>query len=355
MSTRRIIESFDLWRREGRHLALVTVVATEGSTYSKAGHRIVIADNGDFQGLVSGGCLEGDLAEHAAEVIAEGKARLLTYDLRDEADELWGLGIGCNGLIRVLLQRLGPDNDYQPFATIADWQLDAGPGRLALVVASETPGLEPGATLLLRDRQSQAFAMSDAVAEQVHQALDSSAEDGTARLTVAGQAVELLITTITPITRLLILGAGPDAAPLLKIGSELGWQVSLADHRAAYLNNPAFAKARRRWETTPATLADDINLSEFDAVVVMSHHLETDRGYLARLAGEPLRYVGLLGPRARRERLLNELGSDAGDLADRLHGPVGLDIGADSPESIALAIAAGIHRALTDTNRRWRS
>ncbi len=334
-------------------MALATVVATEGSTYSKAGHRIVIADHGDYQGLVSGGCLEGDLAEHAGAVIADGQARLLTYDLRDEADEIWGLGIGCNGLIRVLLQRLAPDNDYQPFATLADWQLDGTAGVCALVTASESPDIQPGATLLLADDRQLNFGMTIDTADAICAAMAGNPSAYSQRTKLRGRTVELLVTPIAPVTRLLILGAGPDAVPLLRFASELGWRVSLADHRAAYLADPAFSAAEQRCETTPATLARDVDLAGFDAAVVMSHHLETDRGYLAALAGQRLAYVGLLGPRARRDRLLSELGAEADDLAERLHGPVGLDIGADSPESIALAITAEIHQALTSAGRSW--
>ena len=334
-------------------MALVTVVSTEGSTYSKAGHRIVIADHGDYQGLVSGGCLEGDLAVHAAEVIAKGRARLITYDLRDDADEIWGLGIGCNGLIRVLLQRLDAENDYQPFAALADWQLNGTAASCALVTQSDVPGLDAGATLLSGAGQALHFDMAEEVADEIAAALAATSSPRTWQLKVAGQAVELLVTPVTPVTRLLVLGAGPDAVPLMRIANELGWRVSLADHRTAYLDNPAFTEAEDRREITPATLARDIDLSAFDAVVVMSHHLDTDRGYLAALAGRPLPYVGLLGPRARRDRLLAELGADAGDLAERLQGPVGLDIGADSPDSIALAIAAEIHQALSGAGRRW--
>ena len=115
MSTRQILEAFDRWRAARVPLVLVTVVETEGSTYTKAGHRILMTGAGEFQGLVSGGCLEGDLAEHARAVLASGKAELVTYDLRGEQDELWGLGIGCNGVFRVLLQPLSPDDDYAAF------------------------------------------------------------------------------------------------------------------------------------------------------------------------------------------------------------------------------------------------
>jgi len=122
MGARHILQSFRVWRTAGEPLVLATVYETAGSTYSKAGHRILIAANGDYRGLVSGGCLEGDLAERARGVAASGQSLALTYDLRDSADELWGLGIGCNGLLRVFLQPLSTANDYQPFAAIAKSQ-----------------------------------------------------------------------------------------------------------------------------------------------------------------------------------------------------------------------------------------
>src|SRR5690606_9297581 len=119
MSVRRIIEAFEAWRQRGESLVLASVYDTLGSTYTKPGHRILIASNGDYRGLVSGGCLEGDLAERARAVIDSGMPRAVTYDLRDDADDVWGLGVGCNGLIRVFLQPLTPDSGFEPFASIA--------------------------------------------------------------------------------------------------------------------------------------------------------------------------------------------------------------------------------------------
>src|SRR5262245_57277742 len=119
MGARQLIQSFHTWRAAAEPLVLATVYETAGSTYSKAGHRILLAGSGDYRGLVSGGCLEGDLAERSRVVLASGKATAVTYDLRDSADELWGLGVGCNGLLRVFLQPLLATNDYEPFSTIA--------------------------------------------------------------------------------------------------------------------------------------------------------------------------------------------------------------------------------------------
>lgn len=312
MSTKALLRRFDTWRGEGRTLVLATVVATAGSTYTKAGHRILIADSGDYQGLVSGGCLEGDLAAHAREVIASGDARVITYDLRGENEELFGLGIGCDGLLRILLQRLSPDDGYEPFAHIAGIMRGDTPGHCAIVLA---------------DRGE--FRTGDT--------LFGAAAPAT------GAADDVLHTDLRPLPRLLVLGAGPDAAPLVTLADLLGWRVTVVDHRPAYLERPAFAAADERISAPAAALATQVTLPHFAAAIVMSHHLATDRSYLATLAASPIPYIGLLGPPGRRDRLLRELGDSAAPLGDRLRGPAGLDIGADSPESIALSILSEMH------------
>ena len=136
MSVRQILATFDAWRANGAPMVLATVYETIGSSYSKAGHRILLGGHGEYQGLVSGGCLEGDLAERARTVLETAKASAVTYDMRDEADELFGLGVGCNGLIRVFLQPLLPAQGYQPFASIAQHLLANRPAAVATVVES---------------------------------------------------------------------------------------------------------------------------------------------------------------------------------------------------------------------------
>ncbi|MEO7385815.1 MAG: XdhC family protein, partial [Gammaproteobacteria bacterium] len=310
MTDKALLERFDAWRGESRTLALATVVGTEGSTYTKAGHRILIADSGDYQGLVSGGCLEGDLAAHAREVIATGDARVVTYDLRGENDELFGLGVGCDGLLRILLQRLTPAEDYEPFARIATALRGDTPGRCAIVLEGNGR-LRTGTTL---------FSTGDRIDE------------------AALAATDVLYTPLWPLPRLLVLGAGPDAAPVVMLADLLGWRVTVADHRPAYLERPAFLAADARVCAPPASLATAVTLGTFSAAIVMSHHLASDRSYLAALAGSAIPYIGLLGPPGRRNRLLRELGDGATRLEGRLHGPAGIDIGANSPESIALSI-----------------
>lgn len=315
MSNKALLQRFDTWRRENRMLALATVISTAGSTYTKAGQRLLVAESGDFEGLVSGGCLEGDLATHAGQVIESGEARVVTYDLRETTGELFGLGIGCDGLLRILLQRLSPANAYEPFARIAACMRGDVTVNCALVVG-EHGGLPLGTTLIGADADDARSGLAEA---------------------------DVLHLKLRPLPRLLVLGAGQDAVPVVALADLLGWRVTVVDHRPAYLELPSFTIAEARVSAPAADLASHVALAPFAAAIVMSHHLATDRSYLAVLAKSAVPYVGLLGPPGRRDRLLQELGNDGVALAGRLHGPAGLNIGADSPESIALSILAEIH------------
>jgi len=341
MSARQILQSFEAWQAAGEPLVLATVYDTLGSTYSKAGHRILIAGTGDYRGLVSGGCLEGDLAERARQVIAADRPTAVTYDLRDAADELWGLAVGCNGLLRVFLQPLTPTRAYEPFKSIAAVQNGTGGAGLATVIE----GPDAGATVIATATGHDARGFQAAVPATIVTGARTAAAEGVARL-VKSAGTTVLYAPLRAIPKLLVLGAGLDAVPLVGMALELGWFVTVADHRPAYLARPGFERVDRNVLVEPGQLGRALPLTEFDAVIVMSHHLPTDRKYLAELASFAHRYVGVLGPRARRERLLADLGDGAAPLHGRLKGPVGLDIGADSPESIALSILAELQSTL---------
>jgi xanthine dehydrogenase accessory factor len=346
MGARHLLQSFAAWRASGEELVLATVYETAGSTYSKTGHCILLAANGDYRGLVSGGCLEGDLVERARDVVAKERAAAVTYDLRDSADDLWGLGVGCNGLLRVFLQPLLPQHGYQPFAAIAERLAGTQAAGVATVIESARAELPAGATAVVDVAGERVFGADAAASEPLCAAARAAMRNGAARL-AEERGCRILSAPLKPIPRLLVLGGGLDAVPLVGMAHELGWLVTVADHRPGYLARGGFERAERAVLVEPGKLAQELRLADFDAVVVMSHHLATDRQYLAELASARARYVGVLGPRARRDRLLAELGDVARDLKERLKGPVGLDIGADSPESIALSILAELQATLS--------
>jgi len=355
MSTRQIVDTFDQWCHAQRNMVLATVFHTEGSTYSKAGHRILIADNGDYQGLVSGGCLEGDLAEHAARVIADGRAKRVTYDMRDDADDLWGLGIGCNGLIEVLLQRLDPPSDYEPFRSLAAAIRGRSPIVCATIIESDDETFPTGTTLIT-DVDGELLPGAQ-VPDEYRTTLTAcclqAMNKGNTHLVTheqSGKRLTVLYARVLPLPRMLLLGAGLDAIPVVNIANQLGWQLTIMDHRQASLEKAGFDRLSNAFCIQPEGLAAATDLAQFSAAIVMSHHLATDRVYLRQLAPSCIPYVGVLGPRARRDQLVEELCAAGVGGLGRIKGPIGLDIGADCAESIALSILAEIYGVLTPAN-----
>lgn len=305
---------------------LATIVSTEGSTYRKAGARMLIEANGRMTGLLSGGCLERDLAEHAEAVLTTGVPAIAQYDMRTTDDLIYGIGAGCEGAMRVLLERVEPGSRLMAELVAVVRRVGEGESA-AIVVVHRGPASGYGTYC----NGGTDAAMSAAVAS----VLDRG-RSATVSLDAERQAwVEYL----APPPHVLICGAGPDAIPLVRLLEGLGFITTVTDHRPVYLDNGDWGAARRSLGAATA-LADRLPLTRFDAAVVMSHHLESDASYLAVLGRSSIGYIGLLGPRARRERLLAMIGSDADGLRSRLRGPVGLDLGAPTPEGIALAIAA---------------
>lgn len=313
---------------------LATVVATAGSTYRKSGARMLIAPDGRHVGLLSGGCLEGDLAAHAASVLAEGNARCIAYDLRGPDDLLFGIGAGCEGAMRILLEPVGPDYPAGPALRAAHHAVSEG-RTTALICVHESPDIALGTygdgaklpeQVLLAGREVQETECSCD--------LDVDSGNGMTRA---------FVQYLAPAPNLLVCGAGPDAVPVVAAARALAWRVTVIDHRPAYAEPGRFPGATVIFASA-AEMAAMLDLSAFHAAIVMSHHFESDAAYLATLAraGIP-EYVGLLGPPARRQRLAAELGGAGADLLDRLHAPVGLPIGAVTPEGIAVSIVAQVH------------
>lgn len=296
MNPAKLLEFFDTRKERAEPLVLVTVFETAGSTYSKAGAQMLVDRNGVFRGMLSGGCLEGDLAVRAQQVLESGQAQTVTYDLGHDDDELWGMGVGCDGLMRMALQPLRPQDSYAPFDKIAE---------------------------ILRGDDRQDITLA-----------------------IGAENVEELVITVEPPPQILVLGAGLDAEPVVRFAAELGWRCTVADHRAAYIDSGDFAGAIATHCMPVAELAQTLDLDRYDAAIVMSHHLVSDRDYLEQLAATRVPYIGLLGPEHRRERLLSDLGDAAAALDDRLHGPAGLDIGGRGPAPIALSIVAQMQQKL---------
>jgi xanthine dehydrogenase accessory factor len=321
---------------------LATVVATAGSTYRKPGARMLIMADGSYLGLLSGGCLEADLKLHAREVLEGAPARAVEYDMRGPDDVLFGIGAGCEGAMRVLLEHAN-SADRAGAALAAAGRATATGASTCLVCVHESSDLPLGTYSTAHG----GAAIPPALAAAAQAALT----EGSSREVLIGHGASRLrafVEFLAPPPHLLLCGAGPDAQPVAAAARALGWRVSVVDHRPAYADPQRFP-GTRVVHADAGALRASVDLRRCHAAVVMSHHLASDIAYLRALGtAEGPAYVGLLGPSARRRRIVDELGASAESLSARLRGPVGFDIGARTPEAIALAIVSEIHAWLAD-------
>jgi len=295
---RAVVEAAQELRAAGRAFALALVVEAEGSTYRKPGALALVADDGRRVGVISGGCLEPALVTLAEAALAAGEPRDTVFDTSSDDDLVFGSGSGCRGRMRVVALPVLPDRPSPAFEAVTAAQRTRRPVRLAL------PALAPA-------------------------------------LQLTGDVV------LRPPPVVLLLGAGPEAPPLLAMGRTLGWLLWVADHRPALLGDGRLGAADRVIEGRPLAALAELAGEHLDAALVMTHSAEHDLAALQGLAARAVGYVGLLGPKLRRDELLERLSEDArASLAGRLHAPVGLKLGGEGPEAIVLGIVAELQREL---------
>jgi xanthine/CO dehydrogenase XdhC/CoxF family maturation factor len=313
---------------------LATIVGTSGSTYRKPGARMLMMADGNFLGLLSGGCLESDLQAHAREVRDNGAPQAIEYDMRGPDDVLFGIGAGCEGAMRILLEPAGDGTTAAAALSMAGTASQRGDASALLLIHDST------------QFRLGTYAMGSDLPQPFAKAASEALAAKHSRAVVVGSGntrTRAFIQYIAPAPHLLICGAGPDAQPVVSVARSLGWRVTVVDHRPHFAQSGRFAGARVLCARADQ-LRSTVDLSRCHAAVVMSHHLTSDESYLRELsvAGLPP-YVGLLGPESRRQRLMSALGAVGDGLTARIHGPVGIAIGAATPEAIALSIVAQIH------------
>ena len=336
-----LLPLYERERSAGRALVLGIVLETAGSTYRKPGALMLIASDGDYAGLLSGGCLEGDLREHANKVRETGVPKVVSYDLRGPDDLLWGLGVGCEGAMHILLLRVAAQNEWQPISHFLDSLHSHRATAVGIVVEGGTSGRKPGDVILPR---AHSASPPEPPLDPIELALLQQATRRKATwldVDEPGAKIFGLAHALPP--RVLILGAGPDTLPIVDFAARLGWKVTLVDHRPAYAKASRFPAAEKVIHARPEEVGKTIDTRGYNAAVVMSHHLASDLTYLSSLAHSEIPYVGLLGPAIRRDKLLTDIGEAAALLRPRLRAPVGLALGGRAPESIALAIVSEIH------------
>jgi len=337
---------------------LGTIIATQGSAYRKAGARMLFNSDGQQYGLLSGGCLESDLLREARKVMHTGQPATITYDMQDEDDIAWQLGIGCGGMVHIQLNLINAANQYLGLEHVFQG-LQQGFTRwhwLLIEVPSATGQNDIGNlcdNTGSTDNTKARWRITESLAEQTSLRADTNSVHQCAVETLSYHQQNWLVSRVHSEPHLLVFGGGIDARPLVAIAAELGWQVSLIDQRPAYARDYYFPGANRIIKKAAQSLGNSDLIGSVDAVVIMTHNLAMDADALSVIAQSntgttpsPITYLGILGPLERRQRLLGKAGLHLSDLPGTVSGPAGLDLGGELPESIALAILAEAHAAL---------
>ncbi len=342
-----VLDAIDALDAEGQRMALATIVAVRGSTYRRPGARLLVPEDGAPVGNISGGCLEGDVADMARIVLEEGHARLAGWDLTADDDEVWGLGLGCNGAIEVFIEPA--DQAVTVTHALRTALEDERPISVVTVLESEAPELAaPGARIVVRPDGpvDGSLGHADIDAEAIVRAREALAA-GNSEIFTFVHGVRAFVEVLEPPLRLVICGAGHDAISLVRAAAAVGWRAVVVDDRPVFLTPERFPGAHAFVSLTePADVTTSAPLDVRTYAIVMTHNYLRDRDYLRGLLASDVGYIAMLGPAARTQRLLMDLADHGVPVGDaeraRIHAPAGLDLGAEGPDEIAQAIVAEI-------------
>jgi xanthine dehydrogenase accessory factor len=350
-----LLRAYATLKQSGKTGAVATVMKVRGSTYRRPGARMLIDDAGNTIGTVSGGCLEADVVEKARTIVTLGHAQTAVYDLMAEGDDVWGLNQGCNGVVHLLIEPMDAPSASSSLEFLRACVNEKAPGVIATVFRVDGElKVTVGSRVLLQENGVVQETVKNptlvaALLEDSREALATGRSRVNEYRLTEGVA-EAFIEVIHPPVSLVVFGAGSDATPVARFAKELGWDVTVVDHRPALASVERFPTADRILHVRPEEVHEKLSLDSRSVAVIMTHHFSHDLELLKALLPSPVRYIGLLGPKMRAERLLSQL-RNAGysptehQLA-RLFSPVGLDIGAESPEEIAIAILGEIQAVL---------
>ncbi len=338
---RDILAGFERLCAAGVAGVLASVVSASGSTYRRVGARMLLLPDDTMIGLIGGGCLEGDLLLRAQRVRAGAGPLLVRYDAEAEDDRLWGLGLGCAGVVEVLLERVGRGAPG-PLDALRLWSKTRQRGAIATIIT----GPRTGARSTLGEREAEPQGLREPAIDRALRETLASGRALTLTLTTKNEFERCVVEAVAPPLRLAMFGAGPDAPPLAHIAVELGWEVSVLDHRPAFARREHFPASARVMCSEVAKAVALAAPGPDTHCVLMTHHYLNDRVLLRDALATAAPYIAVLGPKRRCEDLLADLrkaGLETGERQRaRVFAPAGLDLGADAPETIALSIAAEI-------------
>jgi xanthine dehydrogenase accessory factor len=327
--------------------ALATVVQVRGSSYRSPGARMLITDDGKWVGSISGGCLEGDALRKARAVMQEKKPMTVTYDTREESNQNLGIGLGCNGVIDVLIEPLDPAHSKNPihlFQSIID-------SHQPVVLGTVFSDGENTGEKIMMDINGQCHEsfnnqqLKNTIGNDLMFLFSSGKSEGK-KYTIDQRTINVFIELIQPDISLIIFGGGFDARPVSQLAKTLGWNVTVTDECVAHIAPLFFPDVDKLSLCQREFVNRDFSITTYTACVLMSHNYAYDRDVLKKLLNTEAPYIGMLGPRKRFDKMLDEFSDERITLTaqqlHRIHSPIGLDIGAETPDEIAISIVSEI-------------
>ncbi|OUL34863.1 xanthine dehydrogenase [Nostoc sp. T09] len=352
-----ILQAFAEIQHDAESSFLATVVNVKGSTYRRPGARMLMTQTGSMIGMISGGCLENDVFEHTRVSMPDGRPILITYDSTADEDIVWGFGLGCNGVVQILIERLDKGDLFNPLVFIQECFDQQQLGAIATVFGVEgVIDVNVGERLILKPDNHittniSEYSLKSALIQDAQVALQNQ-NSAINKYQLSLGSVDVFIEVIQPPVHLIIFGAGQDALPTVQFAKALGWQVTIVDCRANEATKERFTIADEVLLSRREILHKQISVNEQTIAVVMTHNYLDDLEIIKMLLPSSAKYLGILGPKRRTEKLLQDLNTAGVEYTpeqlEKLHSPIGLDIGADTPEAIALSMISEIQAVLTN-------
>jgi xanthine/CO dehydrogenase XdhC/CoxF family maturation factor len=353
---REIVKAYDAAVHAGKKTALAAVVHLDGSSYRRPGARMLVSDEGELTGAISGGCLEGDALRKALFALSQQQSKLVTYDTSDEDDMTIGIQLGCAGVIQVLFEPINPNHPSNPIQLIRKaLAIRQHAVLVTLFDLSDKKNTQPGTCLLMEaDGHISGEQPIPAIGQALQEEMQLVMQTGKSvfrQFTGAGVSMTAFIEYLQPAVSLVVVGAGNDAIPMMQFADTLGWDVRVVDGRNTHARPERFASACQVLVSRPEQVLEQLPMDERTVFVMMTHNYNYDLAMLKALLPLQTPYIGMLGPKKKLDRMLEELRA-GGELIDesmlsKVHGPAGLEIGAETPEEIALSIISEIQAVLT--------
>ena len=346
-----ILKAHSQAKATGKKTALATVVKVEGSSYRQPGARMLVTEDGLLTGAISGGCLEGDALRKALLSIHQQQNKLITYNTSNEDDSEVGLQLGCNGIVHILFEYIDDAVENNPIQLLQQLEFERKDAVVATVFSLKRQAAQQGTLLFYRENETPIYANNTAlnILEDVKQALNIKAT--VVRQLHDEQENEVLADYINPPVSLVIVGAGNDVQPLVKMTSLLGWEITIGEGRATHATKKRFPEARNVFVVKPEQLLENISIDAQTYFVLITHNYKYDLAVLKLLVQTNCNYIGILGPKTKLNRMLDDLNSEGIQLTEEklttIYGPVGLDLGAETAEEIALSIVAEIKAVMS--------